>query len=45
MAVLAANANFYRAFAESNFKSMDSQWAREAPVACVHPGWAPAARS
>lgn len=41
MAVLAANANFYRAFAENNVKAMDAQWARDVPVACVHPGWAP----
>lgn len=41
MAVLAANATFYRAFAEGNVEAMESQWAREAPVACVHPGWAP----
>ena len=37
--VLAANAAFYAAFANSDVKAMDSVWARRAPVACVHPGW------
>jgi ketosteroid isomerase-like protein len=38
-AVLAANAAFYRAFAERDEAAMEALWAREAPVACVHPGW------
>lgn len=38
-AVLAANREFYRAFAERDFAAMDALWARETPVACIHPGW------
>lgn len=38
-AVLAANAEFYRAFAAREFAAMDALWARETPVACIHPGW------
>ena len=38
-AVLAANEDFYRAFARRDFAAMDALWARETPVACVHPGW------
>ena len=38
-AVLAANLEFYRAFAVRDLTAMDSLWARRAPVACVHPGW------
>jgi ketosteroid isomerase-like protein len=37
--VLAANAAFYRAFAARDVDAMDALWARQAPVACVHPGW------
>lgn len=40
-AVLAANEAFYRAFAARDLAAMDRVWAREAAVACVHPGWAP----
>ena len=40
-AVLAANAAFYRAFAARDVAAMDALWAREAPVACIHPGWEP----
>jgi ketosteroid isomerase-like protein len=36
---LAANAAFYAAFAASDAERMDAVWARNAPVACVHPGW------
>jgi len=39
-AVLAANLEFYRAFAARNLRAMDVLWARQAPVACLHPGWA-----
>jgi SnoaL-like domain len=39
-AVLAANLEFYRAFAARDLVAMDALWARAAPVACVHPGWA-----
>ncbi|MBV9828803.1 MAG: nuclear transport factor 2 family protein [Alphaproteobacteria bacterium] len=38
-AVLAANLEFYRAFATRDLVAMDEVWAREAPVACIHPGW------
>lgn len=38
-AVLAANAAFYAAFDASDLAAMDALWAREAPVACIHPGW------
>jgi ketosteroid isomerase-like protein len=38
-AVLAANLEFYRAFAARDLAAMDALWARSAPVACLHPGW------
>ena len=38
-AVLSANLEFYRAFTTRDFVAMDTLWAREAPVLCVHPGW------
>ena len=38
-AVLAANLEFYRAFTTRDLAAMDAIWARQAPVACVHPGW------
>ena len=38
-AVLAANAAFYRAFATRDVAAMEALWARETPVACIHPGW------
>ena len=38
-AVLAANLEFYRAFAARDLTAMDVLWARQAPVACLHPGW------
>ena len=38
-AVLAANHEFYRAFAARSLAAMDALWAKETPVACVHPGW------
>ena len=38
-AVLAANLEFYRAFATRDLAGMDAIWARRRPVACVHPGW------
>jgi ketosteroid isomerase-like protein len=37
--VLEANEAFYRAFAARDVDAMDEAWAREAPVACIHPGW------
>ena len=39
--VLAANAAFYAAFARRDADAMEELWAREAPVACLHPGWEP----
>ena len=42
-AVLAANLEFYRAFATRDLAAMDMLWARQMPVACVHPGWPPLA--
>ena len=38
-AVLAANLEFYRAFAVRDLDAMETLWARKAPVACIHPGW------
>jgi ketosteroid isomerase-like protein len=38
-AVLAANLEFYRAFATRDIAAMDALWARGSPVACLHPGW------
>ncbi len=38
-AVLAANLEFYRAFGARDLAAMDALWARQAPVACIHPGW------
>lgn len=38
--VLAANQALYAAFNTRDLASMERLWAREAPVACVHPGWA-----
>jgi len=39
--VLALNAAFYRAFARRDFDAVEALWARDLPVACIHPGWAP----
>ena len=39
--MLAANATFYAAFSRRDPSLMDQIWAREAPVACLHPGWEP----
>ena len=38
-AVLAANLEFYRAFTTRDIAAMDAIWARQSPVACIHPGW------
>src|SRR5437879_1822792 len=38
-AVLAANEAFYAAFRRRDAEAMDRLWARNAPVACIHPGW------
>lgn len=37
-AVLAANAAYYRAFAERDFEAMSRVWAED-QVICIHPGW------
>ena len=37
--MLAANLEFYRAFATRDIAAMDALWARGSPVACLHPGW------
>jgi ketosteroid isomerase-like protein len=37
--VLAANEAFYAAFNARDLDAMASLWARQSPVACVHPGW------
>jgi ketosteroid isomerase-like protein len=39
--LIAANGAFYAAFAAGDIEAMDRLWAREAPVACIHPGWPP----
>jgi ketosteroid isomerase-like protein len=38
-AILAANEAFYDAFRREDPTAMDELWARQAPVACIHPGW------
>lgn len=38
-AVLAANLEFYQAFAARDLAAMDALWAKNVPVACLHPGW------
>ncbi|MFK7998051.1 MAG: nuclear transport factor 2 family protein [Polyangiales bacterium] len=40
-AIKAANEAFYRAFRERDYAAMERLWAREVPVACIHPGMAP----
>ena len=37
--MLEANDAFYAAFAHRDAEAMDALWAREAEVACLHPGW------
>ena len=39
--VLTANRAFYAAFAADDAEAMDALWARQVPVACIHPGWDP----
>jgi hypothetical protein len=36
--ILRANAAFYRAFSRGDYPAMAELWARQAPVACIHPG-------
>lgn len=38
-AVLFANEVFYQAFANADLAAMDTLWARDIPVTCIHPGW------
>jgi ketosteroid isomerase-like protein len=38
-AVLAANLEFYRAFTARDIAAMEMLWARQVPIACLHPGW------
>jgi ketosteroid isomerase-like protein len=37
--VLEANEAFYRAFSGRDVAALEAAWARQAPVACIHPGW------
>ena len=37
--VLDANSAFYAAFAARDAAALEDLWARQAPVACIHPGW------
>ena len=37
-AILAANAAYYRAFANADFAAMSRVWADD-DVSCIHPGW------
>jgi len=39
--VLSVNEAFYDAFGAADMQAMSSIWAAEAPVSCLHPGWAP----
>ena len=41
--MLFVNEAFYRAFDDRDFAAMDALWARDAQIACVHPGWGPLA--
>ena len=38
-ALLAANADYYRAFASGDFAAMSRIWADDDGVSCIHPGW------
>jgi ketosteroid isomerase-like protein len=38
VAILAANAAYYRAFATADFAAMSRIWA-DNNVSCIHPGW------
>ncbi|MFN3231742.1 MAG: nuclear transport factor 2 family protein [Alphaproteobacteria bacterium] len=37
--VLSANEAFYDAFAAADMNAMESIWAQEADISCLHPGW------
>jgi ketosteroid isomerase-like protein len=38
-AVIAANAEFYRAFEALDLTRMEERWLRAPTIKCVHPGW------
>ena len=38
-AVLFANEAFYVAFLSGDYDAMESLWAHQVPVSCIHPGW------
>ena len=38
-AVLAANKDFYRAFAAGDVAAMETLWSPRVDVSCIHPGW------
>jgi hypothetical protein len=40
-AIRDANQAFYTAFAARDMAKMELIWAAEAPICCIHPGWAP----
>ncbi|MDX1484725.1 MAG: nuclear transport factor 2 family protein [Alphaproteobacteria bacterium] len=40
-AIIAANAEFYRAFSSGDFAAMDALWSERADIVCIHPGWPP----
>lgn len=40
-AILFANEAFYAAFRSGDLAAMDDVWAKQAPVACLHPGAVP----
>ena len=39
--ILAANDALYAAFTNRDFEAMESLWATDLPIACIHPGWMP----
>ena len=39
LTVLFANEAYYAAFVSGDFETMETLWARSAPVSCIHPGW------
>lgn len=39
--ILAANRQFYEAFASGDVSAMEGLWVPDGPVACIHPGWPP----
>ncbi|MCP4035441.1 MAG: nuclear transport factor 2 family protein [bacterium] len=41
VAALRVNAAFYAAIAEGDLGAIDTLWARDEPVLCIHPGRAP----